>query len=87
MNRHLFAKAAAGVICGFLLALGLCGLFAHYGPGGLSAGVGKLQFTMWLMAPLWALIFSFSFLFRDGVRAWGWLGGAALLAFVPRLFG
>lgn len=84
-SRNWFGKASAGLICGFMLALALCGLFARFATGGL--GAGQLQFAMWLMAPIWSLIFSFCFFFRDGPRAWGWLGGAALLAYAPLLFG
>lgn len=86
-GRNWFGKASAGLVCGFLLALALSGLFSHYGPGGYPGESGKLQVTMWLMAPLWALVFSFCFLFRNGLRAWAWLGGATLLAFAPLLFG
>ena len=36
---------------------------------------------MWLMAPLWAGVLSFVYLFRDSLRAWLWLGAANALAF------
>lgn len=77
-SRNWFGKVSAGVLAGFALSLCLCGLFYRLVPGG---GDAKVQMTMWLMAPLWAGILSFCFLFRDGWRAWGWLGGAALLAY------
>ena len=77
-SRNWLSKASAGLVLGFSLALGLCGAFVSFGPGetGFSA---TGQFTMWLMAPLWASILSFCFLFRNGVRAWCWLGGLNLI--------
>lgn len=86
-SRNWFGKASAGLMCGFALALGLCGLFWHYGPDGILGGSGKLQFVMWMMAPIWSLIFSFCFLFRSGLRAWAWLGGASLAALAPLVLG
>ena len=57
------------------------GLFAWLSPGGIAADPGKVQFNMWLVAPLWAGVLSFVYLFRDSRRAWLWLGLANLLAF------
>ncbi len=73
------SKSVAGTVLGFGLAVGLVGLFAWVGPGGLRA-VNKFQFNMWLVPPLWLGILSASFLFRSGLRAWMWLGGANVLA-------
>ena len=80
-SRDWFPKAAAGLILGFTLAIGLCGLFAWFGPGGHWGGTGKTQLTMWLVAPLWCGVLSFVFLFRSGLRAWLGLGAANLLVF------
>ena len=80
-SRHWFGKTVAGVVLGFGLALALSGLFAWLSPGGIDAGGGKAQFNMWLMAPLWAGVLSFVYLFRDSLRAWLWLGAANALAF------
>ena len=33
------------------------------------------------MAPIWATVLSFVYLFRDSLRAWLWLGTANALAF------
>ena len=71
--KNWFGKAAAGVILGLTLALGLSGLFR------ISGGVDEAFFStrgqvgMWMMAPIWALTISFVFLFRTPLRAWGWL--------------
>jgi len=80
-SRHWFGKTMAGAVLGFGLALALSGLFAWLGPDGIAGGGGKVQFTMWLMAPVWALVLSFVYLFRDSLRAWLWLGAANVLAF------
>lgn len=78
-SKNWFGKASAGLILGFTLAIGLCGLFACFGPGSVSFDSGPGQFTMWLTAPLWSGILSFCFFFRDGWRAWGWLGLANVI--------
>jgi hypothetical protein len=75
-----WSKSAAGVVLGFGLAMALCGLFAWLSPGG-PAATNKYQLTMWLAAPLWAGVLGFVFLFRSGLQAWLWLGGANVLAF------
>lgn len=79
IRRDWTAKTLAGVLLGFALALALAGLFAFLGPGGLDAR-DKYQLVMWLVAPLWLLVVSLVYLFRSGLRAWLWLGGASLLA-------
>ena len=80
-SRHWFGKTVAGAVLGIGLALALSGLFAWLSPGGIDADGGKAQFNMWLMAPLWAGVLSFVYLFRDSLRAWLWLGAANALAF------
>lgn len=75
-SRDWFGKGSAGLALGFVLALEAAGLFLRLTPQG---GGAKLQLAMWLMAPVWALIFSFVFLFRSSARAWAVLGLAALL--------
>ena len=80
-SRHWFGKTMAGVVLGFGLALALTGLFAWLGPDGIDGGGGKNQFNMWLVAPLWAGVLSFVYLFRDSTRAWLWLGLANVLVF------
>lgn len=80
-SRHWFGKTCAGTVLGFSLALALSGLFALLSPGGLVMHEGKLQFTMWLLPPLWATVLGGVYLFRDSLRAWLWLGAANLLAF------
>ncbi|MCL1089257.1 hypothetical protein L2744_06460 [Shewanella profunda] len=76
-----WTKTLAGLILGFTLALGLVGLFAWFGPGGIDAAV-KVQFNMWLICPIWLLIVSFSFLFRTGWRAVGYLSLFNILVYV-----
>lgn len=82
-SRGWAGKASAGLVLGFMLALGLCGLFATFGPGDLSYMSTQGQVTMWLMSPLWAGVLSLCFLFRTGLRAWVGLGLANLLVWAP----
>jgi hypothetical protein len=63
-----WSKTLAGVILGFSLSLGLVGLFAWLGPGGIHA-LEKSQFVMWMITPIWMLILSFIYLCRGGLRA------------------
>ncbi len=79
-SRHWFGKTMAGVVLGYALSVALSGVIALLTPGGF-AGEGKVQFNMWMIAPLWATVLGFVFLFRDGRRAWLWLGMATLAAF------
>ncbi len=60
-----WSKTLGGAILGFSLALALSGLFAWLGPGGLAAP-NKVQFVMWLIAPLWMLVFSLVYLVPKG---------------------
>lgn len=79
-SRHWFGKTCAGAVLGYALAVALSGVIALLTPGGF-AGEGKVQFTMWMIAPIWASVLGFVFLFRDSVRAWAWLGLATVVAF------
>lgn len=78
-SRDWLGKASAGLVLGFLLALGLSGMLAW------SIGVvdtffsTKGQLVMWSISPIWCGILSFCFLFRSGLRAWTVLGAATLL--------
>ena len=73
-SRNWFGKACAGVILGLLLAIGIAGLILNFGFGDIYIFSIQGQFLMWLVAPLWACILSFCFLFRTGFTAWVWLG-------------
>lgn len=75
-SRNWFGKASAGTVAGFFLALAVCGVLVQFGPLEVGHFSAQAQVAMWLMAPLWAVILSFCFLFHSGVRAWAWLGGA-----------
>lgn len=81
VQPHWISKSLAGLCLGFLLALALSSLFAWLGPGGIEAA-NKVQFNMWLMAPLWMVFFVTVYWFRTGLRAWLWMGSATILAFL-----
>ncbi|MFK4752900.1 hypothetical protein [Oceanobacter antarcticus] len=76
-----WSKSLSGVVAGFLLALGISGLFAWLGPGGIAAA-NKVQFNMWLIVLVWLPILTTVYLFRSGARAWLILGGLALVSHV-----
>lgn len=80
-SRDWFGKASAGVILGFAIALAWTGVVAWLGPEGLMHSSGKTQLNMWLMAPIWATIVSFCFLFKSTLRAWLWLGLVTFISF------
>ena len=72
-SRDWFGKVSAAAVLGFLLALGISGLFriAAYAGQPFCSTAG--QFSMWIISPVWALALSLCFLFRSGLRAWAWL--------------
>lgn len=72
-SEDWFGKAAAGVVCGYTLAIALTGLYAWLGPRGLMHSSAKTQLAMWLISPVWVAVLSTCFLFRSATRAWGWL--------------
>ncbi len=76
-----WSKSIAGCLLGFTFALAVSGVFAWVGPGGIEAP-NKVQFNMWIIAPIWMLILSFSYLFKTGVRAISWLVALNLLAYI-----
>lgn len=71
-------KALAGSLLGLPLALGLSGLVGWLTPGALAPFNAKHQLLMWSIGLFWMLILAGCFLFRDGRRAWLWLGAATL---------
>ena len=81
MRKDIKVLDAKVLILGFTLALGLVGLFAWFGPGGIDADT-KVQFNMWLITPIWLLILSFSFMFKTGLRAIGYLGLFNILTYI-----
>ncbi|WP_428718235.1 hypothetical protein [Undibacterium curvum] len=58
-----WSKTLAGAVLALTLAFAVCGLFAWWGPGGISAP-NKVQFVMWMITPLWLVIFSLVYLFH-----------------------
>lgn len=72
-----WSKSIAGTLLGLLIAYALVGLFAWAGPGGIDAP-DKEQFNMWIITPIWLTIFSLTYLFHNGLRAWLWLGSVSV---------
>ena len=74
----MWARALAGLFAGFFLAAAATGLVAWLPPGPWQSAIvpSLIAFIpLWMLAALWA------FAFRSGVRAWLWLGTAALAGF------
>lgn len=82
-----FGKGAAGFVLGFVVAVLVSAMFAWFGPGGITADANKTQFNMWMVAPIWALLFSFVFLFRRVRDAWIYLGAATIILAVSLVAG
>jgi hypothetical protein len=80
LSRDWLSKTLAGVIGGFGLAIVASGLLAWLTPGPLDVQ-NKFQVAMWLVPPVWIGVMSVTFVFRSGLRAWAWLGGANLAGF------
>lgn len=78
IQPHWWMKTFAGLILGLTLTYALVAIFAWYGPGGIDAPA-KVQFNMWMIAPIWLLIFSFTYLFKTGFKAFIYLGSANIV--------
>lgn len=77
------AKTLAGLVLGATLALEASAFLVRFGPPLPLPNTAQL--AMWITVPVWMSVLSLVYLFRDGLRAWLWLGGAALLFLVPLL--
>ncbi|GAB2181922.1 hypothetical protein DLREEDagrD3_21450 [Denitratisoma sp. agr-D3] len=77
--RDWWSKTLAGLLLGFLLAVGCAGIF-NWLAADMALGV-RGQLAMWLLAPVWLGVLAGVYFFRSGWRAWGWLGAANLLVF------
>jgi len=73
----MWTRVAAGVVPGFFLAAGVLGLACWSLPGPWQATIvpGLVAFP-----PLWVGLVCVSLRFANGVRAWAWLSGLAVLA-------
>ncbi|MFC7050449.1 hypothetical protein [Emcibacter nanhaiensis] len=80
-SGNWFGKVSAAVILGFLLSIGLTGLVGQITVGGLPGDANKVQFTMWMTAPIWIALLGSCFLFRTGLRAWLGLGAANVVCY------
>jgi hypothetical protein len=80
IERDWLTKTLAGTVGGFGLGIATSALLAGLAPGGLAIP-NKFQVAMWLVPPVWIGVIAASFMFRSGMRASAWLGGANLAAF------
>lgn len=74
----MWGKSLAAALLGLPLTVGVIGLIALLWPGEL-----EIVTLPWLLVsfPLWIGVMSAAFLFKSGLRAWLWMGGATLLSF------
>ncbi|MEI6894850.1 MAG: hypothetical protein V5789_09525 [Colwellia sp.] len=80
IQPHWWSKTLAGIFLGLSLSYALVIIFAWYGPGGIDAPA-KVQFNMWIISPIWLLIFSFTYMFKTGLKAALYLLGANITAY------
>jgi hypothetical protein len=76
------SKTLAGLVMGLALAFAGAALMHHLAPPGAS----KMLVVVWLVTPLWLIVQSTVYLFRSGRRAWLWLGGLTVAAYVIVFF-
>lgn len=77
-RNHWWLKTLVALGPGFALSIGLVGLFAWWGPGGINAP-NKVQFNMWMVPLVWLVVLNLVYPMRSGWQALGWIGGLALL--------
>ncbi|PCJ31611.1 MAG: hypothetical protein COA90_05480 [Gammaproteobacteria bacterium] len=80
IQSHWWSKTFIGSLLGLSLAFFLVGIFAWAGPGGISAE-NKVQFNMWIITPIWLLLFSTVYLYPTRWHALFYIGGANILAY------
>ena len=80
IQPHWWSKTLIGAILGLTIAYAIVGIFAWYGPGGIDAPT-KVQFNMWMITPIWLLIFSLCYLFKSGWNAFVYLASANLFLY------
>lgn len=73
----MWPRALAGIVAGFFLSAGLVGLVSWLLPGPWQSTIVGAAIAF---LPLWMGLIAASFAFRDGRRAWLWLGAPALLS-------
>lgn len=74
----MWGKSFAAALLGLPLTAALIGLIGLSWPG-----PQHITTLPWLLMafPVWTGIMSSAFVFRSGLRAWLWLGGATVLAY------
>ncbi|MCG0995816.1 hypothetical protein LHT11_11450 [Acetobacter indonesiensis] len=73
-------KASAGLVLGYLLAIGVSGILSRLSP--FPPDMASVQLNMWLIAPVWLVVLSACFLFRTVLQAWLWLGSLSAVCFL-----
>lgn len=78
-SRNWAGRVSAALIAGFTASLAATCIYLRV--SGVKDGFfdARGQIAMWALAPLWIGLLGFCFLFRSGLRAWGWLAAANLV--------
>lgn len=71
IKRDWISKTLAGLILGFALAMATSGVFSKVTMDMASAS--RIQLAMWMVPPIWMVVFGFVYFFTSGFRAWIWL--------------
>lgn len=74
-----FLKGLAGLVLGFLLAIGCSRVFIQLTPAMIQTA--QVQLAMWMVMPIWLTALGISFAFRTAVQTWLSLGILNLLVF------
>lgn len=73
------SKSLAGLLLGAAIAIGVSGLLTLALTATEVPPSLRNQLAMWSAMPVWMTVLGGCFLFRSGLRAWLWLGGASAL--------
>ena len=73
----MWSRSLAALLLGFPLAVAVVGLAALL----CGSQSGATLPLLLLFFPVWVGAMALAFLFKNGVSAWLWLGGATLLGF------
>lgn len=77
IQPHWVVKTCAGLVLGLSLSYAIVAIYAWFGFGGINAHT-KVQFNMWMIPPIWLVVFSLVYLFKTGIKAVVYLSAANL---------
>jgi hypothetical protein len=78
VSRDWVSKTLAGFFLGLAFALAVSGVFSELMEN--IALATRIQLAMWMVPPIWMMVFGFVYFFTSGFRAWIWLMAVNVLA-------